>query len=343
MQDRPPFTPPGFCVVNSAKIPMASGRSVHDQHSGKVFRQEILKMIHLFISSYHNDTSWIRMPEAAVIEVGMAGRPENLAGTYSGKPGKYRKFRGGSLPRQDNKSIRNVLFDDRGDNISEENPYYGELTGLYWLWKHLDYPDSEIIGFCHYNKMLDISPGRVERLLRGISADWIAAVPDTIVPHSFPEDIRVLIRVLSEMEDQRYIDAWNRLYTGEGASAFRKGGSYAQLFYTTMREFRQYCSFLFQTLGEVRGIIGDVDRPPYHRRYCAFLGERLLSVYLEAAGSRVKYAEIRRKGGWLLLWADRTTGFLKLHTGVGALRGVTKRVRKICGLNRLSSWSRNER
>ena len=109
--------------------------------------------------------------------------------------------------------------------------------------------------------MLDISPGRVERLLRGISADWIAAVPDTIVPHSFPEDIRVLIRVLSEMEDQRYIDAWNRLYTGEGASAFRKGGSYAQLFYTTMREFRQYCSFLFQTLGEVRGIIGDVDRP----------------------------------------------------------------------------------
>lgn len=307
------------------------------------------------------------MSDARVIEVGMAGRPEALNGAYSGKRGKLRHgFRHG----EDNNNIRNVLFDDEGDNISEENPYYGELTGLYWLWKHLDYPDTEIIGFCHYNKMLDISPARVEELLRGIrtekslnpgqglssaekprkrrihrknSYDWIASIPDAIVPHSYPEDIRVLIRVLSELEDQRYIAAWNRLYTQEGASAYRKGGSYAQLFYTTMGEFRQYCAFLFQTLGEVRRIVGDVDRSPYHRRYCAFLGERLLSVYLEASGSRVKYAAIRRKGGWLLLRADRATGFLKLHTGVGTLHGVTKTVRRICGLNRRSSWSRDER
>lgn len=296
----------------------------------------------------------------------MAGRPEALNGAYSGKS---RKLWHGFRPQENNKSVRNVLFDDEGDNISKENPYYGELTGLYWLWKHLDYPDTEIIGFCHYNKMLDLSPDRVEELLHGIctekslkpgpgssssekprkrrihrknSYDWIASIPDAIVPHSYPEDIRVLIRVLSELEDQRYIAAWNSLYTREGASAYRKGGSYAQLFYTTMGEFRKYCSFLFQTLGEVRRIVGDVDRSPYHRRYCAFLGERLLSVYLEASGSRVKYAAARRKGSWLLLWADRAAGFLKLHTRVGAFHGVTKTVRSICGLSRRSSWSRDE-
>lgn len=27
------------------------------------------------------------------------------------------------------------LCDNTGDNISAENCYYSELTGLYWIWK----------------------------------------------------------------------------------------------------------------------------------------------------------------------------------------------------------------
>ena len=35
------------------------------------------------------------------------------------------------------------------NNISEKNPYYCELTGLYWAWKNLD---AEYIGLVHYRR-----------------------------------------------------------------------------------------------------------------------------------------------------------------------------------------------
>jgi len=46
------------------------------------------------------------------------------------------------------------ISDDKGINISKKNPYYGEYSFHYWLWKNeinnLD--DHKWIGFCQYRK-----------------------------------------------------------------------------------------------------------------------------------------------------------------------------------------------
>lgn len=55
-----------------------------------------------------------------------------------------------------------ILSDDTGDNISSKNPYYGELTCWYWVWKNWlpQHPECEYIGFTQYRRMLGINEYR---------------------------------------------------------------------------------------------------------------------------------------------------------------------------------------
>ncbi len=58
------------------------------------------------------------------------------------------------LPMQVGASVAkvqlNMVKDNVGENISELNPYYCELTALYSLWRN--YSDVEYYGLCHYRR-----------------------------------------------------------------------------------------------------------------------------------------------------------------------------------------------
>ena len=61
----------------------------------------------------------------------------------------------GLLPVGLGKSIKNKNFisDNTKINISEKNPFYGEYTFHYWLWKNkIIENEKEWIGFCQYRK-----------------------------------------------------------------------------------------------------------------------------------------------------------------------------------------------
>lgn len=56
------------------------------------------------------------------------------------------------------------LFDDQGENISEKNRLFAELTGTYWVWKNGN--ASEYKGICHYRRHFIISEKEIMALRR---------------------------------------------------------------------------------------------------------------------------------------------------------------------------------
>ncbi|OUX44358.1 hypothetical protein CBE37_01260 [bacterium TMED277] len=61
----------------------------------------------------------------------------------------------GYIPVGLGKKIKSEEFlrDNTKENISEKNPYYGEYTFHYWLWKNkMNELEDKWIGFCQYRK-----------------------------------------------------------------------------------------------------------------------------------------------------------------------------------------------
>jgi hypothetical protein len=73
---------------------------------------------------------------------------------------------------------KNLIGDDTGDNISDRNAGYCELTALYWGWKQLD---MDYIGLCHYRRLF-ASPYSRNQLLNEDEAMHLLHYYDVILP-----------------------------------------------------------------------------------------------------------------------------------------------------------------
>ena len=107
-----------------------------------------------------------------------------------------------------NGAIPGILHDDDFEgNLSLKNPYFGEYTAYYAIWKNDQ--DSDYIGLCHYRRFFDegqfrlspISAGHIERILRKKDVilpfqEGIGPIEEQYAHYHKAEDWRTYLEVL---------------------------------------------------------------------------------------------------------------------------------------------------
>lgn len=181
------------------------------------------------------------------------------------------------------------LSDDTGDSISTQNCYYGELTGIYWLWKN--YSGRENIGICHYRRFFIDED---KQLLKEADYERILSEYDVITSKAMHagepyrdyyakahngRDLEEEGRVIAELYPQDY-PAFEQVMAGDKHY-------FGNLMVTSRALFDDYCGWLFPIFFELQKRIDVSSYDEYHRRVFGFLSEQLLLVWITARGLKV--------------------------------------------------------
>lgn len=193
------------------------------------------------------------------------------------------------------------LRDNTGDQISDRNNSYCELTGLYWIWRNIQESPQEVTGLVHYrryfttreeNKVYQRS-GVMPTLLSAevigatvASGRMILPVPATTVTNvyrtyarmHYAADLDVTRECIHECTPQYDKDFLHVMHAHHA--------SYGNMFLSDRKTLDAYCEWLFPILFAVEERLGEQHRDStYQKRVMGFLGERLLNVW-------VRYNEI---------------------------------------------------
>jgi len=179
-----------------------------------------------------------------------------------------------------------LFCDDEGENISEKNRQYCELTALYWIWKHRK---AKYIGLCHYRRRFNLSQAQWEMLPES-EFDMVVTMPvinmsgvkkQYGLDHSI-EDWEIMMEVIRERSPEYY----------EAAVKMQESLYYYgyNMFMARYDVFCGYCAWLFGILEECEKRIGSKE-DVYQNRYIGYMAERLLGVYIDKNNLKVLVAD----------------------------------------------------
>lgn len=200
---------------------------------------------------------------------------------------------------REGKEDLDYMGDNTGDNISEKNPNYCELTGLYWAWKNLD---CEYIGLCHYRRYFahkakgNSLKDKQQSILKKQDYEQLLQQYDVILPKKrnyYIETVRSQYEHAHNKRDLDEVENIIRQYYPSYIEAYEKVMSSRKLYIYNMFVmnkfmFDKYCTWLFDILFTLEKRIDIASYDKYNARVFGFLSERLFNVWLEKQQLKVK-------------------------------------------------------
>lgn len=191
----------------------------------------------------------------------------------------------GSAPRPEG-----WLTDSTGDHIAPRNPFYCELTALYWIWKNDR--TSQYVCLEHYRRFfLRPVPLRLAgrtyllRLLQqgavvvSRPARWKVTIREQYSASHYPDDLKAVEDAIRRICPD-YLPDFQAVMDGCTISVCNMAAMSKPM-------FDAYCAWLFGILFAVEPSIRLDERPPYQKRVYGFLGERLLNVWVRHNAAKV--------------------------------------------------------
>ncbi len=217
--------------------------------------------------------------------------------------------------------IKGYKQDNQGENISIKNPFFCELTGLYWAWKNLD---ADYIGLVHYRRYFAIKSKKAKTenerfniVLEKNEVNEILKNTDVILPKQrnyYIENLynhykhTMYIEPLDETKkiiEKKYPDyliEFEKLHTRKKAHMFN-------MFIMKKEILNQYCTWLFDILFELEEKVDSSKYDNFHSRFYGRISELLLDVWINT--NKIKYEEVKVIDMQNVNWWKKGFSFLK--------------------------------
>lgn len=197
--------------------------------------------------------------------------------------------------------------DDMGENISDRNPQYCELTGLYWAWKNVD---ADFYGLVHYRRYF-AAPGKCRHgkdafrgILDRVGLESMLQDTDIILPEKrnyYIEDIYShyahthyaehldCAREIIAQAAPEYLPAFEAVMKSKKAHMFN-------MMIMGRDKFKAYCAWLFPILAALEERIDISGYDAFQARYIGRVSEILLNVWIEKNQFSYKELQVRMIG-----------------------------------------------
>ena len=173
--------------------------------------------------------------------------------------------------------------DNIGENISDKNLSYGELTILYWMWKN---DRSKYVGLNHYHRYF-----YKEKLITKKEIHEILKEQDIIVPQSINLECSLLEQYASVHYKKDLLMACQEIIKRDKSykpyikEVLNDNKLYCGNMFISRKELiDEYASFLFPILFLLENQISYLMYSRYNQRVFGFLAELIFTIYIKKKG-----------------------------------------------------------